>query len=126
MMNSFRHLRNTWLQLHFLLLFVVYYAGSNFFAHTHSIDGKPVAHSHPFAGSNGHQHTTAEFSVLSLLTHFSATPTTVCTAVAAFRVVVAILGKYDSISRLTFYFHRSNFLRPPPSLQPLSSFVSAT
>lgn len=120
MINSFRHLRNPWLQLHFLLLFVVYYAGSNFFVHSHRIDGKAVAHSHPFAGTNDHHHTTAEFSVLSLVTHFSATAAVMAIAATTFRLVVSILGSFDTSNRLSFYFNRSNFLRPPPGLQLLS------
>jgi hypothetical protein len=117
MMNSFRHLRNPWLQLHFLLLFVVYYAGSNFFAHTHTIDGQRVAHSHPFAGTSGHHHTTAEFSTLSLVSHFSATATVMVTAATSFRVVVSVLEIFKTTNQLGYYFKRSHFLRPPPSLQ---------
>lgn len=117
MMNSFRHFRNPWLQLHFLLLFVVYYAGSNFFAHTHTIDGEKVVHSHPFAGTNGHHHTTAEFSTLTLVSHFSATAAAMVISAITFRVVISILEIFTTTNQLGFYFNHTNFLRPPPSLQ---------
>lgn len=119
MMKSFRHFRNTWLQLHFLLLFVVYYAGSNFFSHTHSIDGEVVAHSHPFAGSGGHHHTSVECSIISLVTHFTATESALPVSISMFLILIASFGICYVLDKVSFYFNHSHFLRPPPSLQPV-------
>ena len=117
MMKSFRHLRNTWLQLHFLLLFVVYYAGSSFFSHTHTIDGQSVTHSHPFAGSNGHHHTTAEFSIISVLSHFSAMQGADSIQLASFWLLIAAFLTPALAKPVFYYFNRTHFLRPPPRFQ---------
>ncbi len=117
MMNSFRHLRNNWLQLHFLLLFVVYYAGSSFFTHTHTIDGQSVTHSHPFEGTNGHHHTTAEFSIISVLSHFTTTQWADSTQLALFWLLIAAFLTPALAKPVLYYFNRTYFLRPPPTFQ---------
>lgn len=115
-MKSFQHLRNPWLQLHFLLWFVVYYAGSNFFTHTHQFEGRSVVHSHPFNDSNGHKHTTAEFSVISALTHFIATTSGWVTIAGTFRVNFKILASPALASSVLSAVLCIHFLRPPPLL----------
>ncbi|MDD3196614.1 MAG: hypothetical protein PHU68_12595 [Paludibacter sp.] len=114
MMKSFRHLRNRWVQLHFLLLFVVFYAGINFFPHTHTIDGKSYVHSHPFSESNSHQHTSAEFTVLSVLAHSSLLKTCISYLPVAYGLLLAIFRIKGSTEPISFYFHNRLFLRPPP------------
>lgn len=113
-MKSFRHLRNRWVQLHFLLLFVVYYAGINFFPHTHIIDGKSIVHSHPFSASNSHHHTSAEFTLLSDLTHYSLIDTTLTFMLVANGLLLAIFRIKGSTEPISFYFNTRPFLRPPP------------
>lgn len=52
-----------------LVLFCWYYSGISFSGHTHNINGKAVAHSHPGA-TKGHTHSTAQFNTIDILTHF--------------------------------------------------------
>lgn len=114
MIKSFRHLRNPLLQLHFLLLFMLYYTGSSFFSHIHIIDGQPIAHSHPFAASNSHEHTSAEFSLLTVVTNFSATEVILSMSITAFWVIISAFGISKAITTVLFYYNQSSFLRPPP------------
>lgn len=65
MMNFFRKYVTPFL----LVLFCWYYSGISFSGHTHNINGKTVAHSHPGA-AKGHTHSTAQFNTIDILTHF--------------------------------------------------------
>lgn len=53
-----------------LALFLSYYGGSNFFTHSHLIDGKIQTHSHPHKPFQKHSHTTSAFYAIQGLNSF--------------------------------------------------------
>ena len=55
--------------LFLLALFSCYYCGISMFAHVHIINGASVVHSH-FGGTSEHDHTTSEYAVIDILSHF--------------------------------------------------------
>lgn len=55
--------------LFLILLFAFNYASSNFFFHTHIVDGVKISHSHPYKaapdGTEGHEHSSSELQFFS-------------------------------------------------------------
>ena len=58
-----------YISLVLLVLFSCYYAGINFFSHTHIINGTSVAHSH-LGGYAEHNHSDAQYRVIEFLSYF--------------------------------------------------------
>jgi hypothetical protein len=52
-----------------VILFVLYYGSVTLLGHSHTVNGVTIVHSHPFK-SNKHQHSTAEFKFISILSNF--------------------------------------------------------
>jgi hypothetical protein len=99
-----------------LVLFCGYMISITCFSHSHIVNGQLVTHSHPYKGTSdnpGHNHTTAQFISISLLSHF-------VTLGAAFAGLVHILSGKKIILNLsrTFFYKqaqiRSYSLRAPP------------
>jgi hypothetical protein len=53
------------------ILFVFYFASTNFFKHVHVDDNnRLIVHSHPFSSESNHQHSTASFQLIDRLSGF--------------------------------------------------------
>lgn len=53
-----------------LVFFLFYFAGTQFFTHTHNIDGVIVVHSHPYSGERtnpNHSHTPSQLAHIAML-----------------------------------------------------------
>lgn len=48
-------------------MFIAYIGSITFFTHSHIVNGVTIVHSHPFKGDADHEHTTAEFELIQLL-----------------------------------------------------------
>ncbi|MDE6109124.1 MAG: hypothetical protein K2F72_02425 [Muribaculaceae bacterium] len=57
-----------------LVLFALYYCGSTLFVHTHRTWRGVETHSHPYLPSASHNHSDAEFSLISMLNTILAEP----------------------------------------------------
>lgn len=54
------------------ILFVFYFAGANFFSHSHIDEyNRLIVHSHPFSSESNHQHSTANFLAIDRLLNFT-------------------------------------------------------
>jgi hypothetical protein len=56
-----------------LMLFLSYWQICVFCTHTHTVDGKPVTHAHPFPKSP-HQHSANDYALIDNLTHYNTLP----------------------------------------------------
>lgn len=95
------------------LLFVFYYAGSNFFSHIHTVDGVKVVHSHPYSGDGKqHHHSRGAIEILSHTFY-----TFVATLVAPVLIVI-FSGTFYSVYRKvrTEYICLCKNSRAPPVL----------
>ena len=114
MMKSFRHLRSTVFQLQFLLLFAIHYTGIRFFPHTHIVDNQLIVHSHPLSSATDHEHTSAELSLINILSHLQA-----FSSINGLRSLLPLTDgfvfvSFPFIESVSCYFRHSFFLRPPP------------
>ena len=48
-------------------LFIVYYSSISLFMHVHVENGTTIVHSHPYKPGTEHEHTTAEFQLIHML-----------------------------------------------------------
>lgn len=97
---------------------VAHFVGSNFYFHTHIIDGEEISHSHPYYPSNGgasHSHSTLEFNTINLLSNLTYLAVTVFAVLfisvnskALFNVVTTLMPKFGILA------HKQ--LRAPPFL----------
>lgn len=96
-----------------LFSFLFYIWSVNFSMHVHYVDGKPVAHSHPFSDS-GHQHSKGALDITSLLSVFVA----LCAASAALALISRKL-LYERAARpsrgYAGHITLSALLRAPPA-----------
>ncbi|MBD5276264.1 MAG: hypothetical protein HDS30_01190 [Bacteroides sp.] len=58
-----------------LVLFALYYAGSTLFVHSHRTWHGIETHSHPYLPNSTHNHSDAEFSLISMLNTILTEPT---------------------------------------------------
>ena len=53
------------------VLFLSYIGCISLFTHTHVVNGVTIVHSHPYQSGGGHEHTTAEFQLIHLLSNIT-------------------------------------------------------
>jgi hypothetical protein len=100
-----------------LLLFIGHTADSSLFTHIHLVDGRIIAHTHPYSGtadSPQHQHSTAQFVMIALM------GTAVLASVAVVPAIAIEPRRSELFVSLREDFHqpfgsRHNNLRGPPS-----------
>lgn len=98
----------------FLLLFASYFAGVNFFLHTHVIDNHLVTHSHPFSPAENHQHSTTGFELIKQLSGIITTCIAFAFSFFLFRQLIARLDSMNLIAKAFSTTDSYIFLRPPP------------
>lgn len=98
----------------FLLLFATYFAGVNFFPHTHVVDNQRVVHSHPYAPAGEHHHSTSGFELIKQLSGFISTALSIAVFIFLSQQLIARLGLMSPDSRLIKLSKSYVFLRPPP------------
>ncbi|OQC36276.1 MAG: hypothetical protein BWX63_02002 [Bacteroidetes bacterium ADurb.Bin041] len=103
-----------------LLLFLGYYGSITLFTHSHIVNEVVIVHSHPYNPfskdkPSSHQHSTNEFVLISLLSHFL---TTVVFTTFSIGVLKVVFKKYILSKNENNYFSRIyvcfNGLRAPP------------
>jgi hypothetical protein len=113
MQNNKRHITGYLLAI----LFVFYFAGANFFSHSH-IDEyhRLIVHSHPFSSESNHQHSSANFLTIDKLSNiFVGFIFFGICFLAVFQINKQLINGYGrNFFKNTYYFFR--FSRPPPSL----------
>ncbi|HIX26584.1 MAG TPA: hypothetical protein H9859_02950 [Candidatus Barnesiella excrementigallinarum] len=97
------------------ILFITYMGCISLFTHTHVVNGVTIVHSHPYKSGAEHEHTTAEFQLIHILSNV----TTVEPSMWAFFAVVLFayscrLYNPHSAFRRTVEEWGAHGLRAPP------------
>lgn len=111
-----RRLNTRILAASLLALFIAFFCGSHLCVHTHIVDGRLVAHSHPYLPSGHHSHSGAGITAISFINNAlnSAIKSGDAISVSAFISYVAKLFWADTASNSTSaHIHFS--LRAPPA-----------
>lgn len=97
-----------------VVLFLSYYGGSTLFNHTHHYDWGDVTHSHPYAPSSSHTHSTASLFTISVLT----TLLFIVGAAFALQGLFAFSHRFVEIAvkHIAYSHGRYCSLRAPPAL----------
>jgi hypothetical protein len=102
----------------FLILFLAFFGSTNFFNHTHIVDGDTIVHSHPYKkdknGNPTHQHSTKGYLLIHIIKNF----TTTAVASALFITIpVKLIDKIPSNKNSSIVHKlsiRPNSFRGPP------------
>lgn len=97
-----------------LLLFASYFAGVNFFPHTHLIDNHFVTHSHPFSSAENHQHSANGFELIKQLSGLVYSCVAFAFIFLLFQRLIALLDSKILITKALSPVDSYIFLRPPP------------
>lgn len=91
------------------------FVGSNFYYHTHVIDGEEITHSHPYSPTTSHSHSSTSLAMIDMLTHLT------YLSVAVFAALFIVSTRKFSTNTATSIFVNLNIighkqLRAPPVL----------
>ncbi|MEA4984093.1 hypothetical protein SDC9_31320 [bioreactor metagenome] len=99
------------------ILFVFYFASTNFFKHTHiDENNRLIVHSHPFSSESNHQHHTASFQLIDKLSGFVAGLIILGMSLLAISELSSCLTVSRGEHVRTVAFLTSCFSRPPPKI----------
>lgn len=96
-----------------ILLFMAYYGSTTLFSHTHFVEGKAVAHSHPYLPASHHTHSAASCQLIQLISNqlFTALAIAVALWCGVFTLPIQVLSS-EHIAFVYRYHFAS--LRAPP------------
>lgn len=97
-----------------LVLFLTYHVSTTQFAHVHYVDGRAVAHSHPFVPGTEHQHSAGAFLLIQQLSSFHSTAAAPRVALLVFAGFVWTLLSARLVRVYRNDHYPTLFCRPPP------------
>lgn len=95
-----------------IAIFMGYFASTNFFPHTHTVEGRLVAHSHPYLPSAHHTHSA---SAVDCIAYLSVLLLILVAATPLFLFSFKLCGHYSFVEQIPEkYFVSDCLLRGPP------------